>query len=92
MSSNGKVGAYDSQQDEDILVYEQDGLRVGLYSYKEGDPKLGMNRIFRNKTTGNTAYGKTGRLSLPEMEYLLQVLPEIVKEAKEIMEIRNREA
>ena len=72
---------FDNKKDKKLFEKSVGNLTVGVYSYDEGEPKLGMNRFFTDKE-GNKKHSKAGRLSWEEVLGLEAALPEI-KEAME---------
>lgn len=68
--------SYDSEQDvlvEEITEFPADKegqtIKVGMYSYKGSEQKVGINRCWK-KRDGTTSIGKMGRLSPKEAKRL----------------------
>lgn len=73
---------FDSSQQEELAKWEmgknKDDLIVGVYKYKGGDPKLGINRYFEDKE-GNIGIKKSGRLNWDDVQFLSEVLPKAIE-------------
>ena len=75
--------AYDSSLDQQVFVKEFAGekgkLSVSVYSYNNGPKKLQISR--ENKDSeGNNRFAKMGRLTKEEVQGILPLLQEAVKE------------
>jgi len=57
-------------------------LIVGVYSYKGGAPKVGFNRYYENRKTGEVGVRAAGRLSWEDIQYL-ETIWEKIKETME---------
>ena len=71
--------AYDNRKDkplsqQEVATGDNESIIVGLYSYDEGEPKLGLSRKTIN-TKKNTAYHKSiGRISQDEWARILPAI------------------
>jgi len=83
--------AFDKKLDKELfgktIEFETTKIRVSVYSYNGGTPKLQISRENLNPGTGEFIFAKLGRLLKEEAE---TVLP-IMKEAIEFMESYNPE-
>ena len=52
-------------------------LIVGVYSYNNGEPKLGFARYYENKKTGEPGIKSAGRLTWEDLMYIESILEEI---------------
>ena len=73
--------AYDESKDKLLKLFEmkkEKGLLLfSIFSYAGGQPKLGITRSFEKKD-GTTGYGNAGRISVDEVKFLQEKLPEII--------------
>lgn len=72
-------------ESKDILVkqFERtdlDGKSVlfSVMKYGDGDPKLQITRMFQ-KNDGTVGYGKLGRMNKDELEYMKEILDNILE-------------
>ena len=74
-------------QDKDRLIkaweYKQENgsLIISVMSYNEGKPKLQMTRMY-TKRSGEVGYGKSGRLSYDELQFIIDNKDEILENMK----------
>ena len=73
--------AYDNNKDKliknfDLETSSDSKISFSVYSYNGGNPKLQINR------TKDEKFLKVGRMSLEEVEFLKEVIDEIVEEMK----------
>ncbi len=75
--------AFDKTLDKELFgettEFEVTRIRVSVYSYNDGTPKLQISRENRNQETGEWTFSKLGRLTKPEVE-AIQPLLEKAKE------------
>lgn len=76
-------GFYDVNKDKLIKLYEMEdekkkkSLLFSIFSYDNGQPKLGFSRTFK-KNDGSNGYSSLGRLTIEELEYLKNNIDEII--------------
>ena len=78
--------AYKADNDKLIKLFEnidenENGLLYSVMSYNNGEKKLQMSRTYK-KADGSMGYGNTGRLTVKELEWLLENIPSIIEEMK----------
>lgn len=75
-------------KDKDKLLYsselkrEKDSFQIFIFQYSNGKAKLQLSRMYE-KNEGVLVYPKLGRLSLDEVIFLFECLPEIISVMKE---------
>ena len=76
--------AYNAEDDEclwsDQTEGEQGTITVGVYSYRGGKPKIGLNRRVVTKRGAN--HSGIGRMTSAEVERVIPLLQAAVKELK----------
>ncbi len=74
--------AYDESKDKIIKSFsldtEKDSLVMSLVSYNNGSPKLQITREF-TKPNGDKSFGRMGRLTLEEVEFIRGNIEEVLK-------------
>lgn len=75
--------AYDQSKDSLIRLFEMKkdkaSLLCSIFSYDNGQPKLGFTRSFEKKD-GTIGYGQLGRLTIDEVTFLKNNIDEIINE------------
>jgi len=75
--------AYDSSLDQQSFVKELEGekskITISIYSYNNGPKKLQLSRAVKD-TQGNYSFAKLGRLTKEELQAVLPLLQEALKE------------
>ena len=75
------MGQYDQNKDKLIKLFEMKkekaSLLCSVFSYDEGQPKLGFTRTFEKKD-GTIGYGQLGRISLDELQFLKNNIEEMI--------------
>ena len=70
--------AFDKTLDKELFgetaEFEITRLKVSVFSYNNGTPKLQISRENRNQETGDWTFSKLGRLTKPEVEAILPIL------------------
>ena len=70
--------AFDKTLDKELFgetaEFEVTRLRVSVYSYNDGTPKLQISRENRNQETGDWTFAKMGRLTKTEVEAILPII------------------
>lgn len=63
----------------DTNIESEDGttLKISVYSYNGGDPKLQIGPREYTKKNGEKGYRKAGRMTAGEVEKFVDILPEI---------------
>jgi len=78
--------AYDAAKDQEIKAWKhENGLHVSLYQYNGGAPKVQIGPRGYQKADGSEGFGKVGRLSLEEMDWLFGLKEEVKAAGKEAM-------
>jgi len=76
--------SYDPSKDKCLKQWktgnDANDLVVGIYQYKEGEKKVGINRIVRNWKTGELVVSRAGRLNWDDVQFLQSIMDEIVQE------------
>ena len=76
--------AYEAAKDQEIKTWKhENGLYVSLYQYNGGPPKVQIGPRGYPKADGSDGFGKVGRLSLEEMDWLFGLKEEVRAAAKE---------
>ncbi|MFT4303364.1 MAG: hypothetical protein ACMXYG_02275 [Candidatus Woesearchaeota archaeon] len=70
----------DVQKFEEIVEMDGSNIKIGVYSYNEGQSKLQLSRE-RVNADGQTSFAKLGRMTKEELE---KVIP-IMQKALEVM-------
>lgn len=75
--------AFDKSLDKELfgetIEFETTRVRVSVFSYNDGTPKLQISRENRNQESGDWTFSKLGRMVKEEVE---KVLP-LMEKAKE---------
>lgn len=75
--------AFDKSLDKELfgetVEFETTRLRVSVFSYNDGTPKLQISRENRNMETNDWTFSKMGRLVKAEVEAILP----LIEKAKE---------
>lgn len=58
---------------------ESEGLKVGVFAYNGGEPKLQIGPRFYTKKNGNVGFRKAGRMSAEELVELGELLPKLAE-------------
>jgi hypothetical protein len=74
--------AYNEDLDKVLFdgnIESEDGtvLKVSVYSYNGGDPKLQIGPREYTKKNGDKGYRKAGRMTAGELEKLVDMLPDL---------------
>lgn len=72
------MAGYDKNLDKCLLSLEVGKLKIGVYKYGKSEPKLGMVRTYEDEE-GNERFGKAGRLTWEEVQFLSQNMDKILK-------------
>ena len=79
--------AYEAAKDQEIKTWKhENGLYVSLYQYNGGAPKVQIGPRGYPKVDGSEGFGKVGRLSLEEMDWLFGLKEEVRAAGKEAMD------
>ena len=77
--------AFDKSLDKEVFgetaEFETTQIRVSVFSYNDGTPKLQLSRQNLNTESGDWIYSKLGRMTKEEVE---KVYPLIVKALKDM--------
>ena len=70
--------AYEASKDkviaeQAITLTEREGIKVGVYSYNDGTPKLGMTRYIQRKD-GEIRPDRIGRITLAELRLIYPIM------------------
>lgn len=72
------MAGFDRSLDEEIygeeVKFETSKLRVSVFSYNQGIPKLQISRKNLNQTSGDFIFSKLGRLTKDEVEAILPLI------------------
>lgn len=73
---------YNQNKDELIQMYEMKGengssLMFSIFSYNKGPKKLAISRAYQKKD-GTVGYSSSGRLTVEELIFFKENLPEIL--------------
>ncbi len=82
------MAGYDPSKDKKIKEWksEETGLVVSINQYAEGQPKVQIGpRIFKKKDGTDRAPVRAGRLSIEDMDWLLERLDEVMEELKSLV-------
>lgn len=64
--------AYDKELDREVfgedIAFETTKIRVSIFSYNEGEPKVQLGRMNLNVESGDWRYSKLGRLTKEEAQ------------------------
>ena len=75
--------AFDKSLDNEIFGEEVDfeltKIRVSVFSYNGGTPKLQLTRKNRNPDSGEWMFSKLGRMLKPEVEAVLPLIQKAVE-------------
>jgi len=75
--------AYEKEKDVEKFAekidFENTSISVGVYSYDEGDAKLGISRE-NTKEDGSKAFSKLGRMTKEEAEKVLPVIQKALEQ------------
>lgn len=70
--------AFDKSLDKELFSetaeFEITRLKVSVFSYNDGTPKLQISRENRNQETGDWTFSKMGRLVKEEVETILPLI------------------
>lgn len=70
--------AFDKSLDKELfgesVEFETTRLRVSVFSYNDGTPKLQISRENRNLESGEWSFAKMGRLVKAEVEAILPLI------------------
>jgi hypothetical protein len=70
--------AYDAAKDKEVKTWKHEGgLYVSVYQYNGGEPKVQIGPRGYKKADGSDGFGKVGRLTLEEIEWLDNQMVEI---------------
>lgn len=71
--------AYDPTKDQILESWENDetGLKISIYRYGDGEPKLQIGPRIYTKQDGRKTATKPGRLSIEDVLWLNEVLEEV---------------
>jgi len=76
------MSGYQSGEDKLVKLFEYEGdkntLLIGIYCYKDSEPKLQLSRMFKKKDE-SMGYGKVGRISKKEFNFIMSNSDEIIK-------------
>ena len=77
--------AYDASKDQvlDTWENEETGLRISIYRYGDGEPKLQIGPRTYTKKDGTTGNTKTGRLGLADVLWIEEILEEVREKMKQ---------
>ena len=74
--------SFDSSQQEELAKWEtghgDNDILIGVYKYKGGEPKMGINKYYVDKNTGEVGITKAGRLSYDDVQFLESILPKVI--------------
>jgi hypothetical protein len=77
------VMAFDKSLDKEIfgetIEFETTRIRVSVFSYNSGTPKLQLSRENRNLESGEFIFSKLGRLTKEESEKVLEVFSKAIQ-------------
>ncbi|MCB9358447.1 hypothetical protein H6503_00805 [Candidatus Woesearchaeota archaeon] len=68
----------DVQKFEEIVEFDGSNIKVGVYSYNEGQPKLQLSRE-RVNAEGQTSFAKLGRMTKDEAEKVIPVMQKAIE-------------
>ncbi len=75
--------AFDKNLDKEIFgetaEFEITRIRVSVYSYNNGQPKLQISRENRNQESGEWVFSKLGRLAKDEVTAILPLIEKAKK-------------
>ena len=75
--------AFDKSLDKELFSetvdFETTRIRVSVFSYNEGTPKLQLSREVLNQNTGDYIFAKLGRLVKEEVEAILPLIQKALK-------------
>ena len=70
--------AFDKSLDKELfgetVEFETTKIRVSVYSYNDGTPKLQISRENRNLESGEWSFSKLGRLTKQEVEKIYPLI------------------
>ena len=74
--------AFDPNLDQNLfsetVEFEESNIKVGVYSYNEGQRKLQLSRE-RVKADGGTSFAKLGRMTKEEVEKVLPIMQKAIE-------------
>jgi len=90
--------AYDKEKDVELASWQMDdddsndNVKASIHQYGGGTKKLQIGpRMFLRKD-GEFRYGKLGRITKEEIEWLLSILPDVLSKMDEVeVEPENKE-
>jgi hypothetical protein len=69
---------YDKSLDKEIfsdeIEFEMTKIKVSVFSYNDGTPKLQLGRENRNQNTGEWGFSKLGRMTKEEAQKVLPLI------------------
>ncbi len=81
--NRGVIMAFDKSLDKEkfgeTIEFETTRVRVSVYSYNDGTPKLQLSRENRNLDSGDWTFSKLGRLTKEEVEKIYPLIEKALK-------------
>lgn len=69
----------DKEKFGETIEFETTRVRVSVYSYNDGTPKLQLSRENRNLDSGDWTFSKLGRLTKEEVEKIYPLIEKALK-------------
>lgn len=63
---------------EEVLEFEGSNIKVGVYSYNEGQSKMQLSRE-RVNAEGKTSFAKLGRVTKEEAEKIIPAMQKLIE-------------
>ena len=80
--------AFDKNLDKELTSklaeFETTKIKVSIFSYNDGTPKLQISRENLNPNSGQWSFSKLGRMTQEEAEAVLPLFDEVVKKFKDL--------
>ncbi|MBI4918764.1 hypothetical protein HY837_02460 [archaeon] len=75
--------AFDASLDKELFAetvnFDTTRIKVGVYSYNEGTPKLQLSRENLARSDGSYSFAKLGRMTKEEAEKVLPLIQKALK-------------
>lgn len=68
----------DVEKFSETIEFEQSNIKVGVFSYNEGQPKLQISRE-RVNADGKTSFAKLGRMTKEETEKVIPIMQKAIE-------------
>ena len=85
--------SYNKEADKELfgetVKFETTQLKVGVYSYNDGDTKLQISRENLDPMTGKFTWSKLGRMVKPEVEAVIPLMQKAIEHMKEPTEMKE---